>query len=490
MTLSTLLLNVGIAAVLLSLVTEYLFKARKNWVVTFLQNYCGALFIFSGWVKAVDPLGTAYKMEQYFDQFETHFSWIGGLFPILSDYAISFSVFMIVFEIVLGIMLILGSSPKFTSWAFLLLVAFFTLLTGFTYLTGYLTGDATFFEFAQWGAYDKNNMKVTDCGCFGDYLKLEPKISFYKDLALLIPAVFFIFKFSDMHQWFTPSVRRTINGVGIGALTVYCLSNFLWDIPGQDFRPFKEGVNVKAQKDIEEAAMANVAIIGWVMENEQTGEVVPVPNPAYKEVVAEYPKDKGWKVKDQMKSEPTLEPSKISDFAVEDIEGNDVTEEILNMEGYSLMLVSHKMYYDGSKDEQKLFVDTLYVLDTIATADTMYTVRKPQSIKERTETVTSYTWNKDWEANYKNKVNPFANSAMKNGVTVYGIVGGAGADMINDFRTKHQIQFPFYKADDILLKTIVRSNPGMVLFKDGTILKKWHINKLPSFEEVKAEFME
>ena len=91
----------------------------------------GALFIFSGWVKAIDPLGTAYKMEQYFAEFEstfehTWFSFLAPMFPFLSEYAISFSVFMIIFEIVLGLMLLIGAAPKFTSWAFFLLVAFFT----------------------------------------------------------------------------------------------------------------------------------------------------------------------------------------------------------------------------------------------------------------------------------------------------------------------------------------------------------------------------
>ena len=71
MTLSILLFRVGIAAVLLTLLVGFVFKKQKNWLMTFVQNYCGALFLFSGWVKAVDPLGTAYKMEQYFGEFQS-----------------------------------------------------------------------------------------------------------------------------------------------------------------------------------------------------------------------------------------------------------------------------------------------------------------------------------------------------------------------------------------------------------------------------------
>ena len=187
MTLSTLLTNIGIVAIILTALVEWLFKARKDWITSLLQNFTGALFVFSGWVKAIDPLGTAYKMEQYFAEFEytfqeTWMSFIAPLFPWLSEFSVGFSVFMIVFEIVLGLMLLLGARPKLASWAFLLLVLFFTFLTGFTYLTGYVPQGVNFFEFGKWDAWVETNMKVTDCGCFGDFIKLKPKTSFLKDV--------------------------------------------------------------------------------------------------------------------------------------------------------------------------------------------------------------------------------------------------------------------------------------------------------------------
>jgi uncharacterized membrane protein YphA (DoxX/SURF4 family) len=175
MTLGTLVLVVAIAAVLLTVLIGIFFKDdMNNWIVSLLQNFCGVLFIFSGWVKAVDPLGTAYKMEQYFAEFQgtfedTTLSFMAPLFPTLSEYAIGFSVGMIVFEIILGLMLLLGSWPKVTAWAFFLLVLFFTFLTGFTYLTGYVPEGVNFFQFGKWGPYVETNMKVTDCGCFGDF---------------------------------------------------------------------------------------------------------------------------------------------------------------------------------------------------------------------------------------------------------------------------------------------------------------------------------
>src|SRR5687767_15512233 len=113
MTLQNLILYIAIGAVILTVLIGLLKKGHKSWVATFLQNFTGILFIVSGLVKAVDPLGTAYKMEQYFTEFEYTFretsaSFLAPMFPFLSSISIWFSVFMIVFEIVLGVMLILG----------------------------------------------------------------------------------------------------------------------------------------------------------------------------------------------------------------------------------------------------------------------------------------------------------------------------------------------------------------------------------------------
>ena len=133
---------------------------------------------------------------------------------------------MIVFEIALGLMLLLGHKPKFTSWAFLILVLFFTFLTGFTYLTGYVSDGVNFFSFSDWGAYKDTNMKVTDCGCFGDFIKLKPKTSFLKDVFLLIPGFYFLFKPSHMHQLFSRNIRNILVVLTVVGITFYCFSNY------------------------------------------------------------------------------------------------------------------------------------------------------------------------------------------------------------------------------------------------------------------------
>src|ERR1700733_10193181 len=114
----------------------------------------GVLFIFSGLIKANDPLGLSYKMQEFFEVWNLH-----GL----NDFTLAFSVIMIVFEIVAGVAILLGWQMKLFSWLLLLLIVFFTFLTGYAYLSG----------------------KVRECGCFGDCIPLTAGESFTKDLVLL-----------------------------------------------------------------------------------------------------------------------------------------------------------------------------------------------------------------------------------------------------------------------------------------------------------------
>ena len=491
-TITKLFIIVGGLGLLATGLTYGVFNERKNLFVSYLQNFSGAFFIFSGVVKAMDPLGTAYKMVDYFTEFydvfsNTWMSFIAPLFPLLSEYSVGFSVFMIVLEIVLGIMLIIGSNNKLSSWLFFLMVAFFTFLTGFTSLTGYVPEGVNFFSFSEWGAFDKNNMKVTDCGCFGDFLKLEPFTSFRKDLFLLIPAFVFLFRSKDMHTIFSPKVRT---GIVVGStvlLTLYCFSNYVWDIPSVDFRPFAENVNVREKKTLEEKSMAE-APVNYVFTNKADGAVTSMSMEDYMKRYKEFPKDKFDL--EQIQDEPKIARTKISEFAVDDFNSNEISEELLNEKGYSLMYVCYTLGY--SEGEKTIMVgDTSWLVDTVGTAGTaeFQLVKKVDKITQREEKVKDYIFESDYKSRFTDIVNPFAEAAQKVGVKVYGIAGKAGEETIKDFQEEVKATYPIYMADDILLKTIVRSNPGIVLLKDGKILKKWHYKKLPSFDEVKAEFI-
>ncbi|WP_235296019.1 DoxX family protein [Portibacter marinus] len=484
MTLTTILIYVGIAAVFLTIGVGFLVKEKKDWLLTFLQNYCGALFIFSGWVKAVDPLGTAYKMEQYFAEFNavfepTWFSFLSPLFPFLAEYSVGFSVFMIILEIALGIMLILGIRRGFTSWVFLGLVMFFTILTGFTFLTGFVPQGVNFFEFGSWAAYNETNMKVTDCGCFGDFVKLKPRISFFKDLALLVPAFIFVARYNKMHQLFTKEIRTGVLGIAIISLFIYCLSNYKWDIPHSDFRPFKVGNDIQGIKEKEMEAAANVQVVAYKLQsNEDPSKIVELPYEVYLKEYSKYPKSE-WTVLDQVKTKPAIEPTKISDFEVTSLDGYDSADELLALEGYSLWIVCHKLKGESQLTEIS-YQDTTFVTDTSG-------VKTVSEIQEKTREGYEMEWDADYVEKFQETVNPFVAAAKESGIPAHVFIGKFGKDEVMEFADKVGPDATYYTADDILLKTIIRSNPGIVMVKDGVIVDKWHVKKLPSFGNVKAK---
>ncbi len=487
--LTDLLLGVGVAAVILTLIVVFLFKKHKNIFMSYVQNFCGALFIFSGFVKAIDPLGTAYKNQDYFKEFETTleatwFSFIAPMFPFLSQYAVATAVFVIVLEIVVGIMLLIGFNGKATSRIFLGIIAFFTALTGYTYLTGYVPQGVNFFQFGQWGPYVESNMKVTDCGCFGDFIKLKPFVSFMKDVFLLIPAFYFLFRSKDMHELFTPFARKVIIVVSSIALLYYSLGNFVWDIPETDFRPFKEGKNIAEQRQAELDAMASVQITGWKLENIKSGKVVELSNAVYMKEFKNYPKT-DWKVIDQIKTEPAIKATKLSEMEFTHPEGYDFTDDILQSEEPIYLVIAYKMYADA-RTETNIVQDSLFIIDTLISEedDEKMLVKQFDKMVEKQVKTTVFDWDKDYLADYNKVVTPLAKEAAKDSIKTYIIAGGAGLDMLEDLEKNIGSGAAFLTADDILLKTIVRSNPGIVLIENGEIKGKWHKKKFPGHKAV------
>ncbi len=488
-------------------------KRTENILWSFLQHFCGVWFVFSGLVKAVDPIGTAYKMEDYFVAFEQTFAGLTNvfkglapLFPWLAKYSLGFSITMILLEIVLGVMLILGYRRKWTAWLFFGIVFFFTVLTGFTYLSGFVPSEANFFDFAKWGPYIKTQMRVTDCGCFGDFIKLDPKISFFKDCGLMIPAILFLWRSKNMHQLWTGTTRNWITGA-VTALTMWCcVQNAYLGLPMVDFRPFKIGSDVKAQKELE--SKAKVDILGWVLENTNTKQVIKFMEPEAGKITyyKQYPKDQGWKVKDQIQTDWYVEvdgvkkpitKTKLSDFAVEDGENGEVTEDILNEEGYSMMIVAYHL--DGSKQTETVMVnDSTWMVDTLyvakvgckdkAVKDSLTTSRRLANVTTNKVEKEVFIPTPGYSDVFTNKVNPLAADAAKAGWKVYGITTYADNKVAADLAQKTGAKYPFYKADDKLLKTIIRANPGVVIWKNGKVVGMFHHRHIPSFEAIKGTF--
>ena len=517
MTLTKVFIICIVVGLFLTAIVEFVFKKRKSWLMSFVQNFAGFFYLFSGTVKAVDPLGLAYKMDQYFAEFQDQFARMGmdglsQIFPWFATFSTEFAVGMIVLELAVGVALIIGFSRFWSSLIFFLTVVMFTILTGFTHLTGFVPGQdyvkmeksgitkevledegkklvadgwtktadipMHFFKFSKWVPFDSNNQKVTDCGCFGDFLVLTPKTSFRKDLFLLIPAFLMLFGFRKMHQIFKPSVRGAIVGVSTIGFLIYCISNYVWDIPGNDFRPFANGVDINARKAAEEKA-AEEAPVNYVLTNKATGVVEKMPMDTYIGRYKEFPKE-DWEI-EQKRGEPAVKSTKISEFEVSDLAGNNVTEDILQYEGASFMVVSYKLYGD-SKKETIMVQDTVFAMDTINTE----VVPRVVSVTPRQATVEKYIWDTEQVEAYKQKILPMAEAGKADGVRTYAITAYASPEKVNSFLQAVGADFPMHTADDILLKTIVRSNPGVLLIKDGKILHKWHHKKLPSYAEIKA----
>lgn len=500
--LTPLLIQFAVAGAILTALTVWM-KRHKNIIWTFFQHTVGVWFVFSGLVKAVDPIGTAYKMEDYFAAFETTFEGLNNvfkglapMFPWLAKHAIGFSISMIVLEIILGLALIIGWRNKLTAWLFLLLMVVFTILTGFTYLTGYVPLDANFFDFAKWGPYLKEHMRVQDCGCFGDFIKLDPKISFFKDLGLMVPAFMFLWS-SKAHELWTKRIREIIIGVSTAVVILICVQNTFWDLPMVDFRPFKVGSQVRERKELESSA--KVDILGWILENTNTGEKMKFmePEPGKITYYKQYTKEQGWKVKEQIKTDWYVEKdgvrspitkTKVSEFAVESAENGEVTDDILGEQGYSLMIVAYKFY--GSQQTETFTVqDTTWATDSILVAkDSFRLEQRVVSVQPKQVERKVFIPTGEYADYFTKGINPLAEEAKKAGWKVYAITTYGDAEYAPDFARKVNANYPFYRADDKLLKTIIRANPGVVVWKDGAVVDMYHHRHIPGFEKLAAKF--
>lgn len=502
MTIVSLFIYVGIAALALTGIV-FKFKPLKfSFLDNFIQNFCGILFIFSGFVKAVDPMGTAFKMEQYFAAFEdtckgSFLSFLAPVFPAMSSMSIGFSVFMIVLEIVLGVMIIIGYRPKLAAWLFLLIMVFFTILTGFTFLTGYVPTDANFFEFSKWTEFNKNQMRVTDCGCFGDFIKLEPKVSFIKDLILMGPAIWFILRWRKLVQLFSSLLRSTITGFSTLGLLLFCFSNYIWNEPVIDFRPFRVGTDIKGQKDLEQKAQGEVEILAYRIRNKSTQSEIEVPYQAYLDSFKQNPNFKAsWETLDQIKTEPTVPRTKISDFDVLTYEGESVTEQLLTDNRYHFLILSPKVPFkvtlqEVSVQDTILRTDTVVIFDPKTHLETVEIRRSGEIDTIITKQVkrNHYAWDEDYMTLMKDKFITLMDSLKQDQVNVSAVFGGLTEEGIIEFRKASGIQFPCYEADDLVLKTIMRSNPGLLLLKSGKIIHKWHHKQLPDANELREKFL-
>jgi len=355
----------------------------------------GALFIFSGLIKLNDPVGTAYKLEEYFEVFAGDVPFLSWLFDYLHNASRFLSVALSSLEVVLGVSLLLRWYLRQTLYLLLALLVFFAFLTFYS------------------AAFNK----VTDCGCFGDFIKLTPWTSFVKDLFLLglWAEVFFNQRF--LRHSFVRGMTGLMTMTIASALAIGIGVRALGHLPYFDFLPYKVGNN-----------------IGQLMKPAEPPRYQYTFERAGKTMEAsEFPTDSTWKYKSMTVLNPKTSTPIITDFVVTDPEGNDVTKQILT--GKKLIL----MVQNTNKADRERFVQ----LDSLFTA----AAKSRKNIGVLTITSTS-------------------------------------AGKFDSFRHDVNLATPYYFADATVLKSIIRSNPGLLLLNKGTVMAKYHYHDIPALYQV------
>lgn len=275
-------------------------------ILSIFRAIVGILFIFSGLVKANDPLGLSYKMQEFFEVWNFH--WLDHL-------TLAFSIIMIVFEIVAGVAVLLGWRMKLFSWLLLLLIIFFTFLTGYAFLTG----------------------KVRECGCFGDCIPLTAGQSFAKDIILLLLILFLFTVRSRIRPAGTPTVSAALL-----TLTVLFSVAFQWyvliHLPYVDCLPFKRGNNLLEKMKPPAGSVPDSSVITLVYQH--NGKPVEIEG-------ANFPKDfdSTWQFVnryDKLVRKGNAEPA-IKDFNLFTEAGTDTTQEVLGAKGYKLIYFNREL---------------------------------------------------------------------------------------------------------------------------------------------------
>jgi len=369
-------------------------KKQQNRILNVWVNLCrfvlGIIFVFSGFVKAVDPLGSSYKIKDYAEAFGLS-SLVPGFLPLL------LAIFLGTLEFSIGGFLFFGIRKKTSTTLALLMMLAMTPLTFYLAI--------------------KN--PVSDCGCFGDALVLTNWQTFGKNVVLLVAAIS-CFKWKDRvvrlvsekSQWLI-ALYTVFFGL---ILSVYCYRN----LPILDFRPYRIGTSIPQGMVVPKGAKKSVYENSFTLEK----------NGIRKEFSLENYPDSTWRFIDSrtILKEKGYEPP-IHDFSITEVEtGEDITDQVLSNKGYTFLLIAHRIEEADDND-----------IDLI---------------------------------------NEIYDYCVENGYAFYCLTSSLDSQ-IGQWRDKTGAEYPFGFTDDVTLKTIIRSNPGLVLIKNGVILNKWHHSNLP-----------
>ncbi len=435
----------------------------------------GIVFTFSGFVKSVDPLGTTYKFQDYFEAFGME--W-------LSPMALLLSILLNGMEFIVGLCLFFNVRTPIATLGSLIFMLIFTPLTLFIAIEN----------------------PVSDCGCFGDALVIDNWTTFYKNCFIVVLAFLIYAKRKDFYSLFAAKVENVIVGILVVFVFGFQLFNYSY-LPVLDFRPYKKGANMyldmqvpyykfidatytELEDSIPDAILEKLEQLKnkqfpTLPENESDSEAsdkelynaiveaigeadaqtygvriknaAKVPQPEFETTIFYSKNDvvKGfgldnlpdtswiWKETKNIMISKGYEPP-IHDFNIKTTgkfgetgfpEGEDITKEMLQRD-YFFMLVA----YDLKTADIEAFTELSEIVD----------YAKNQKIEFLCLTATS-------------------------------------GDELEEFKIKNQTPMMFCNADKTMLKTIVRSNPGLVLIKKGVVIEKWHYNELPNLETIKTK---
>ncbi len=364
-------------------------------VTEFCRVLIGCVFIFSGFVKGIDPMGGAIKIGEYLSAF--------GL-KELSSLSVTFSFLLLAAEFALGVCLLLAVYRRITTFLILLFMCVMTPLTLYLALFN----------------------PVSDCGCFGDALVITNWETFLKNIILLAAAILvFIY-----NQRITPFYSYKVYwGVALFAyLFAIVFSSWNYNhLPMIDFRPYKIGVNISRQMAIPAGASQDEYSYSFVYEKDGVKKEFSLENAPVD--------DSTWtfvESKTELLKEGYVPP--ILSFDVRTMEGEDRSEAILSDSALFLLISSD---LEQANDDPVDEINTVY------------------------------------------------DYAHENGISFYCLTASSEA-AIRNWTDNTGADYPFLIGDGVMLKTMIRSNPGLILMKRGTILAKWHYNDIPEEEALPA----
>ena len=365
-----------------------------------LVNACrfllGATFVFSGFVKAIDPIGTQYKLQDYISAVG-----MGGIVPDIVTLLASLALSALEFS--LGVFVLFAIRRHLVSKILVAFMAVMTLITVWIALFN----------------------PVKDCGCFGEALRLTNVQTLLKNIVLLAASVVVAWRPLRMYRFLSRSTQWI--AINYTILFVLLLSaHCLYHLPLIDFRPYHIGMNIKKGMEIPAGAPQPEFETTFILQKNGVKKEFTLDN---------YP-DSSWQFVDS-KTVQTKEGyvPPIHDFSIQKADGDDITDSVLTAKGYIFLLVSPHL--EQADDSNFGDIDLLY-----------------EYCQER-------------------KI-PFycLTASTKKDIDHWADITGA--------------EYPFCFTDETALKTIIRSNPGLLLLKDGTIIRKWSHNDLPSSSSLNA----